>query len=714
MNYSIKRTIVLMVLALFSLAAFAQATSSPMKVNQGESDAMAVMVNPDLSSPFTLRSWNLQFGYPTDSGYSPQAGIETDGNFFYVTQWNGTDIYKYDMNGIYVATLTIPGVTGLRDLAYDGTYFYGSNTTANIYEMDFTNQTLISTIVAPSGTAIRHIAYDSVNDAFWVGNWATDIVLVSRTGTVSSTIAAGTHGLASVYGTAFDNVTPGGPYLWAIDATSATDAATLYQIDIATGAQTGVVHDVIPDLGLLDGLGGGLFIHPDIITGTVTLGGLVQNQAIFGYDLTNLVDSIDLVAVSVLSPETGVGLAMEDVTFEITNDGLNAETNFSVGFQINGGTPVSETFMGTILPGQTSSYTFTVAADLSVVGTYKITAFASLNGDGDNQNDSTSSYVFSLGASSQRLVLIEHFTQASCGPCATQNPALDALITSSTNIDKVAHIAYHTSWPGVDPMYDFNLANSEDNARVDYYSVSGVPNCVIAGNQGQGLPSIVDQAAIDREYDRPGMFEITGTASYSPLADEISIDVDVKALCDFPFGDVMARVVLTEDVAYANPPGNNGETTFPDVMRRLFPDEIGTNLNNPSNNDITNINYTYVLQTPVEYVDDELEVVIFVQNDMNKDIYMTAMIPVAVNSGIEMIAENAISIYPNPSTGMLNVSNVDNSTVLIYNSLGSVVREIEVSSNIANIDLSDCSNGQYFIKVLKDNKVTVKSFSLRK
>jgi hypothetical protein len=56
----------------------------------------------------------------------------------------------------------------------------------------------------------------------------------------------------------------------------------------------------------------------------------------------------------------------------------------------------------------------------------------------------------------QRLVLLEHFTQASCGPCASQNPALNALLDNNTT--KVVAIKYQTSWPGTDPM---NAANPD-------------------------------------------------------------------------------------------------------------------------------------------------------------------------------------------------------------------------------------------------------------
>ncbi len=64
-----------------------------------------------------------------------------------------------------------------------------------------------------------------------------------------------------------------------------------------------------------------------------------------------------------------------------------------------------------------------------------------------------------LYAQSQRLVLLEHFTQASCGPCATYNPSIHTWLVN--NPDKITSINYHTSWPGYDPMYNHNTVDMQ-------------------------------------------------------------------------------------------------------------------------------------------------------------------------------------------------------------------------------------------------------------
>lgn len=240
--------------------------------------------------------WNLQFQYPVIAGGT--AGIECDGTNFFITKWNGDLFYKYDMTGNLLDSFTIAGVSAIRDLAYDGTYFYGGSSGNTIYKMDFASQTLISTITSPSQT-VRSIAYDPVQGAFWVGNWDTDnFALVDTNGTQLATLDATVHGLDGIYGSAIDYSTPFGPYLWVTNA-NGQDVA-LVQIHIGTGLQTGLQHVVENDVSNdgIPGSGGGLFIEDGLVGTSVTIGGLVQNEVMYGYNLQDTETNIKAVKTS--------------------------------------------------------------------------------------------------------------------------------------------------------------------------------------------------------------------------------------------------------------------------------------------------------------------------------------------------------------------------------------------------------------------------------
>jgi hypothetical protein len=236
----------------------------------------------------TKDAFDLQFSFDLEvaSGALGNAGAECDGQYFYTTRWATNLIHKYDLEGNLMEEFSIPGVTGLRDLAYDGTYFYGGAAANTIYQMDFTNLTLVSSITSPQ--PVRSIAYDEGENGLWVADWATDIVLVDMSGATMNTIPAAVHGLAGIYGTAYDNWTSGGPYLWIFDqGLGAGTSQPIYQCDLNSITMTGFSYDVAADFPAITGTAGGLFTIPNIYTGTVSIGGVMQGtpDMFFVYEL---------------------------------------------------------------------------------------------------------------------------------------------------------------------------------------------------------------------------------------------------------------------------------------------------------------------------------------------------------------------------------------------------------------------------------------------
>jgi hypothetical protein len=253
--------------------------------------AASVQFNKGKSKDFL----DLQFQYPVGGG-GGEAGVETDGNYIYTTKWNGSEFHKYSMDGIYLESFTISGVAAIRDLAYDGTHFYGGAATPQVFEMDFNNQLLISSFMAP--TACRALAYNADLDVFYANNWSSPVVIFDKTGSDLGSFNIGPAG-GSYYGFACDLATPGGPFLWGY-AQKGTSQNQIFQMQLPSGTETGFYLDLAAKLtGTFYNGAGGLFTYPHIITGTWTLGGLVQNQWIWGLELT---DAHTWISVS---PSTG-------------------------------------------------------------------------------------------------------------------------------------------------------------------------------------------------------------------------------------------------------------------------------------------------------------------------------------------------------------------------------------------------------------------------
>lgn len=84
--------------------------------------------------------------------------------------------------------------------------------------------------------------------------------------------------------------------------------------------------------------------------------------------------------------------------------------------------------------------------------------------------------------------------------------------------------------------------------------------------------------------------------------------------------------------------------------------------------------------------------------------------------GIKSIsANNSISIFPNPTTGLLNINAVEvNSSVDVYNVIGDKVYSNTLVKGNNVVDLSGLANGAYFVKLNSNNQITTKKVVLTK
>lgn len=77
----------------------------------------------------------------------------------------------------------------------------------------------------------------------------------------------------------------------------------------------------------------------------------------------------------------------------------------------------------------------------------------------------------------------------------------------------------------------------------------------------------------------------------------------------------------------------------------------------------------------------------------------------ALNFSSEIEVASNINVYPNPSTGIINVTNAEGASIEVLNIMGQVVASVNNASQISNIDLSNNANGTYFVRIVKGNEV---------
>jgi len=173
----------------------------------------------------------------------------------------------------------------------------------------------------------------------------------------------------------------------------------------------------------------------------------------------------------------------------------------------------------------------------------------------------------------RRIVLLEEATNASCGDCAKSNLKLQGFFKS--HFGGAVSVRYHASWPGEnDPMYALNPFDNTNRIE-NYYGMFFVADYFMDGmDHGEPLDSLlmIDQMHYHLIKDAPVKIKITANID----ADSVRATARLIGVSHVSQTDLKFRMALIERmVQYSSPPGSNGETQFPDVMRKMLPDTIG-------------------------------------------------------------------------------------------------------------------------------------------
>ena len=209
--------------------------------------------------------------------FNAEQAIATDGFFIYTSSWQRPgEFNRYTPDGEYVETFFIENVGMIRNLSYDGTYFYGTEATNVIFKLDLYNQIVVDSIITDLNS-IRHCSFNRQNGKLLAGDWNSLYSIDTATGE-STRIR---NDLTNVYGSAFDNLSPGGPYLWLFSQTSQDNGPSAYirQFSLSDGDFTDKAH-YLDDIEITDAsLAGGICASAQIMDGKYVLLANVQNPS---------------------------------------------------------------------------------------------------------------------------------------------------------------------------------------------------------------------------------------------------------------------------------------------------------------------------------------------------------------------------------------------------------------------------------------------------
>ncbi len=268
---------------------------------------------PNIPSANPNATFDVQFNYDlTTVTNLGNAGAEYDGKYLWVAKWSTNKWFRLNVNGTIRDSFVVanfPGASNCRDLAFDGKYIYGGVATGNtICKIDTGTLSVVKTINT-SVASIRAIAWDPGLKGFWVCGWGDAIVCVDTNGTLIPGKSI-TNSYQGKYGLAYDGISPGGPFLWVFDQTTATGGSGqyIYKFDLNTLTYTGVSLDVttkITNAGSA-AVAGGLFVGINIVPGYATIGGILQGtpDRLFGLELA-VTDAGPLQPFNLQSPAAG-------------------------------------------------------------------------------------------------------------------------------------------------------------------------------------------------------------------------------------------------------------------------------------------------------------------------------------------------------------------------------------------------------------------------
>ena len=614
--------------------------------------------------------WDVQFVYNATDTAMGDVGMAAC-NFafgeFWVSRWASDTLYRFSSAGSLISEFVISGLSGTRSITADANFLYAGTAGTTIYRINPTTRTLAPPHINTSFTGgIRHCTFDPTldngNGGFWVGNFGTDISPISMAGvTLSGTIPSATHGLGGMYGSAFDGISAGGPYLWVFHQ-GGNNNSEITRLQLPGGAPTLVTHDAMSDAGVLaglsSGLAGGLFISDQLVPGKRTLGGMIQgtpSNTIFGYELSDPVIASADAELSDMRPTKGytqipvnhvfgetfdlnlgnVGTDPLDTVFVDFDVVFNASTSVFTNTQMT----MNLASAGTVV---ISSAPFTPS---NGIGTYEVTATARL---GANQNDTVASNnvnVFTFEVTDSTFARDDNTPDGGNGYAVSNTDWAYAMSNYTLTVDDTLS----SIW--------INLATPVDGDTtyaVVANTVGGTPNAVLV----LGTVQIISASTNDYVLNIPGGLPMTaGTYSFGCY------------------------------------------------------EQTGSTINLAQSNNVFTAGSNFFFTGSGGWSPSSIPTARFIRPNFGT--------PTAV--GIDDLKNTVVNVYPNPSNGSFSVVLGENINadmrITVLNPVGQEVAQKVINPSVQNkveFALEGQASGIYFIRVEGNEQSVVKKLMLTK
>jgi hypothetical protein len=309
------------------------------------------------------------------------------------------------------------------------------------------------------------------------------------------------------------------------------------------------------------------------------------------------------------------------------------------------------------------------------------------------------------------MVLYEEVTGTNCTDCAQNYPALWNLMRSGDNPDKIVMIKY--LYPDTSALAQQDAMDYQHMWDFYFDMFTTIPVGFFNGlvlPEGDNPSSIISNPQdIDDGAMLPPAFDI----KISPIwisGNQVQGEVYVKALHNYMGINEVLKIALTETMHFTTAPGSNGVKYYPNLVRKMYPDFDGIDVQDQWTGDETD---TFQFSGPIpSYVNmsDTLKLVAWLQDADNRHVQQAAVAyHFPTDEGIGSILKNkdGLKIYPNPVTSELNI-NLDlvhssEITFTVFNILGQSIHSekhmLQTGTNHFSLSTARLLPGIYFLNI---------------
>ncbi|MBP9186588.1 MAG: T9SS type A sorting domain-containing protein [Bacteroidia bacterium] len=417
----------------------------------------------------------------------------------------------------------------------------------------------------------------------------------------------------------------------------------------------------------------------------------------------------------------------------IRNLGSQAVTAMALNYQLESGAVVSTNLSGLNIAASGGEYNFEHPTPLVATadGSKVLQVWASsINGGTDevSANDKLTKNV--IVAENLRRSFHEIFSSSTCGPCAPGNANYKSVVANRDN-NLFVSVKYQQDFPGTGDPY----STTESVARRNYYAINSIPRMEVDGKWDQNASSFTD-GVFNQFQAVPA--DIAIDATYKVFGKTVTVDIKLKSAIDLT-GDLNKLHVAIIEGKTTDNLKSNGEREFYHVMKKMLPNQNGTTLTGGLTAG-TEKSYTLSFEFPGNYrlaangqnpinlatehsVEgfDDLEVVVFVQNNTTKNVLQAANAERTAYYALGL-AENAntinAAVYPNPASTSFAIAAPNAGRfgyVRVFDISGKeVVSNQLVEFNSTQVDVSGLNAGIYFVAITTDGVTATQKLVIAK